>query len=83
MQMPDQFVYQTVEIGGMNGEKIKLEFGKGKNGTISLSVRRLMDILRQKFPGQVFEKIEIHIGVSDEGEPALLVTNELSLHLMQ
>ena len=84
--MPDRFVYKTTKIG-ISGEKVKLEFGEGKNRMISMSVREFMDILRHEFPNEVFEKIEMHMAVSTEvsNQPQVgfLVTNRQGLHLMQ
>ena len=84
--MPDQFVYEVskVEIGD---DEVKLEFGEGKNGMISMTVRKFMDILRKEFPGEVFEKIEMHMAVTTEvpgqaRQVGYLVTNRATIVIL-
>ena len=79
--MPDRFYYRVVEIDSDGEKKVKLEFSAGKHGMISVTLRELLDILRQKFPNEVFEKIKLCIYVADstetsEPEVCCLITNQ-------
>ena len=79
--MAEGFVCKVNEIGINNARTwVEVQFNEGENKMISISLRELLDILRNKFPDEVFERIWLRNVVvnkmSSEPQATLLITNK-------